>query len=153
MPFRADVSAFLAKYTNIQRTSFFTPTSGAPFTGISNGPKATDLRRPVGDRLLKPTHEITPRPANYGFLHTGFDQGAPGFPTLGNTFGYSPEHSVNLSGNWHHDLAQGGAVVGTLSYAYQELVITFEDVQGRPAARLRQPAATASSTAASAGNR
>ena len=124
MPIRANFSVYQDKYTKIQRSSFGVTSTGT-YAGISNGPKATIFGAQV-ESAIKPVPDLTIN-FNYGYLHTQYDEGAPGFPK-GNTFGQAPEKTMNISALYHHDLAQGGAAVATLSYAYQS-EITFMDNQ------------------------
>ena len=101
VPVRANVSVYMADYTNIQRGSFGV-TATSTYSGISNGPKAQIYGFQL-ESVVRPVHDFTIN-LNYGYLHTEYTQGAPGF-AKGNIFGQAPEHSVNLSGNYHHDLA------------------------------------------------
>jgi iron complex outermembrane receptor protein len=139
MPVRANVSVYEADYTQIQRSSFGNTPSG-PYAGIANGPKAQIYGAQL-ESLIKPTRDFTIT-LNYGYLHTGYTEGAPGFPK-GNTFGQAPEHSLNLGGNYHHDLDLGGAATASISYAYQSQ-ITFMDsnidaTTGLPLLHYKQP--------------
>jgi iron complex outermembrane receptor protein len=122
VPVRANLSGYMSKYTNIQRQSIGVTSTGT-YNAIGNGPKAT-IYGMVLESVVRPIHDLTIN-LNYGFLHTQYDVGAPGFPA-GNTFGQAPEHTLNASGTWRHDVASGGAAVATISYAYQSQ-ITFMD--------------------------
>jgi iron complex outermembrane receptor protein len=139
MPLRANVSIYDANYTNIQRSSFGIAPSG-PYAGIANGPQAQIYGVQL-ESVLRATRDFTIN-LNYGYLHTEYTEGSPGFPK-GNVFGQAPEHSLNLGGNYHHDLPAGGAVVASISYAYQSL-ITFMDsnidtTTGLPLLHYKQP--------------
>jgi iron complex outermembrane receptor protein len=128
-PVRANLSVYRSKYTQIQRSSAGVTPSGASYIGISNGPEAL-IYGAVLELVARPLRDFTVN-LNYGYLRTEYTQGAPGFPE-GNTFGQAPEHTINASGTYHHDLPVGGAAVGTISWAYQSRV-TFQDVNvGEP---------------------
>lgn len=123
MPVRTNIAGFYAKYTDIQRNTFGVSAGGQTYIGISNGPKASIYgaqlqmsMQPVAGFLLN---------ANYGYLHTGYDEGSPGFPE-GNEFAQAPEHTVNLSGTYTHDLGDSGAIVANAGYTYQSR-ISFQD--------------------------
>jgi iron complex outermembrane receptor protein len=129
MPVRADMSIYRSNYTQIQREVNGVTAQGQPYAGISNGPRA-DIYGAVLDLLVRPVPDFTAS-LHYGFLHTEYTEGAPGFPK-GNTFGQAPRHTVNLSGAYHHDLPVGGAAVASVAYAYQSR-ITFQDANiGEP---------------------
>jgi len=122
-PFRANFSVYVANYTQIQRESFGVTPTGT-YDGIANGPKA----RIDGAQLeaeVRPFHDFTLM-LNYGYLHTEYVEGAPGFP-VGNVFGQAPEHTLNVSGTYRHDLTVGGNVLATASYAYQSQISFMDD--------------------------
>jgi iron complex outermembrane receptor protein len=123
VPVRANLSVYKSLYTDIQRQSNGVTAAGQPYAGISNGPKAT-LYGAVLELLVRPVTDFTVN-LHYGYLHTKYTQGVPGFPQ-GNVFGQAPMHTVNLSGAYHHELAAGGAAVASIAYAYQSR-ITFQD--------------------------
>src|SRR3546814_19051719 len=59
--------------------------------------------------------------ANYGYLHTKYDEGSPGFPK-GNAFAQAPKHTVNLSANYTRDLGEAGELAASAGYTYQSRV-------------------------------
>ena len=123
IPVRAELSAYLAKYTNIQRTGYGVASNGSTYSGTINGPKATIYGATL-EAAAKPFHDLTLN-LNYGFLHTRFDEGSPGFPK-GNVFAQAPKHTVNASATYDHDLAAGGSAFATMNYAYQSSIV-FQD--------------------------
>jgi iron complex outermembrane recepter protein len=129
VPVRANLSAYESLYTNIQRESNGVTAGGQPYSGISNGPKAT-IYGVVLDLLARPVPDFTVN-LHYGFLHTEYTQGAPGFPQ-GNVFGQAPMHTVDLSGAYRHDLPVGGAAVASIIYAYQSRITFQDDNIGEP---------------------
>ena len=107
MPVRANLSVYESPTTPTSSVrASASPPSGNTFAGISQqGP-----RRPIYgvalESVVRPTPDFTFN-LNYGFLHTEYTEGSPGFPK-GNVFGQAPEHTVNAGLNYHHDLAVGG---------------------------------------------
>jgi iron complex outermembrane receptor protein len=123
MPYRADLSGYFVNYTDIQQSQFgFDP---APYSGTGNGPKAQIYGFQL-ESAFEPIHGLN-LSVNYGYLHTGYTQGAPGFEQ-GNSFGQAPEHTINLSGTYHHPLPAGGAFMASLDWSYQSR-ITFQNNQ------------------------
>jgi iron complex outermembrane receptor protein len=123
-PVRANLSVYRSSYTQIQRSSNGITAQGMPFSGTSNGPRAV-IYGAVLELVVRPVHDFTLN-LNYGYLHARYTQGAPGFPES-NVFGQAPEHTLNVSGVYRHELPVGGAAVASVSYAYQSR-ITFQDV-------------------------
>lgn len=124
-PIRTNLSAFLAKYTDIQRNQRGFSVTGAIYNGIANGPKAT-IKGAQLESAFRPFDDLT-LTANYGYLHTRYDRGTVGFPE-GNRFAQAPEHTLNLGAHYQRPLVQGGSLVGSLNYTYQS-EITFQDDQ------------------------
>jgi iron complex outermembrane receptor protein len=128
-PVRANLSAYKSEYTQIQRSSSGVTSTGEPYIGIGNGPKA-EIYGAILELVMRPIHDITLN-LNYGYLRAEYVQGAPGFSEQ-NTFGQAPEHTLNVSSTYRHDLPVGGAAVAAASWAYQS-GITFQDVNiGEP---------------------
>jgi iron complex outermembrane receptor protein len=123
VPVRANLSLYKSFYTDIQRESNGVTPSGQTYAGISNGPKAI-IYGAVLELVVRPVQDFTMN-LNYGFLHTAYVQGAPGFAES-NVFGQAPQHTLNFRGTYHHDLPFGGAAVSTISYTYQSRV-SFQD--------------------------
>src|SRR3546814_7157546 len=63
--------------------------------------------------------------ANYGYLHTKYDEGSPGFPK-GNAFAQAPKHTVNLSANYTRALGEAGELAASAGYTYHSRV-SFQD--------------------------
>src|SRR3546814_15150582 len=106
MPVRTNVSAFLAKYKDIQRTTSLI-FEGLVVTGNFNAAAATLYGTQV-DVLLRllPGFDLQ---GSYSYLHTtsdSFDN-----PTLGNLSGHkfaqAPAPSVPLSATYHHRTSVG----------------------------------------------
>src|SRR3546814_18399828 len=87
MPVRTNLSGFYSKYTNIQRSTFGVSDTGQTYIGISNGPKATTYGLQL-EATIQPAAGLLLN-AKYGYLHTKYDEGSPGFPK-GNAFAQAP---------------------------------------------------------------
>jgi len=123
MPVRTNLSGYYAKYSDIQRSTFGVSESGQTFIGTSNGPKATIYGLQLESTLRLVEGFLIN--ANYGYLHTRYDEGSPGFPK-GNSFAQAPKHTLNLTANYTHDLGPAGAIVANAGYTYQSRV-SFQD--------------------------
>ncbi len=124
-PLRTNLSFFLAKYTDIQRSQRGFLPSGQLFTGTANGPKAT-IKGAQLESAFKPIPELT-LVFNYGWLDTRYDVGSNAFPK-GNKFAQAPETTVNFGANYRHPVSAGGDMIASLNYAYQSEV-NFQDDQ------------------------
>jgi len=123
VPVRTNIAAFYAKYTDIQRSTFGVSDTGQTFIGISNGPKASIYGAQV-QLSMRPADGLMLN-ANYGYLHTSYDEGSPGFPE-GNVSAQAPMHTVNLSGAHTHDMGDAGMIVANAAFTYQSRV-SFQD--------------------------
>src|SRR3546814_5997275 len=94
MPVRTNVSAFLAKYKDIQRTTSLI-FEGLVVTGNFNAAAATLYGTQV-DVLLRPLPGFDLQ-GSYGYLHTKYDSfDNPILGNLtGNKFAQAPEHTVH----------------------------------------------------------
>lgn len=124
MPVRTNVSAFLAKYNDIQRSISGIDSTGQPFIGIATGPKATIYGTQI---------EVNARPfkgfqvnGTLGLLHTRYDTAAPGF-VKGNSFAQAPEATFTIGATYTHEMEAGGAIVANAAYTHQSS-IAFQDV-------------------------
>lgn len=124
MPVRTNLSAFLAKYNDIQRSISGIDSTGQPFIGIATGPKAT---------IYGTQFDLTARPfkgfqvnGTLGLLHTRYDTAAPGF-VAGNSFAQAPKATFSIGATYSHALAAGGTIVANAAYTHQSS-ITFQDV-------------------------
>jgi iron complex outermembrane receptor protein len=123
IPVRANLSSYYAKYENIQRTVIGVSSNNVPYMGVVNGPRA-DIYGLQFEGVIMPLSGLFLN-LNYGYLHTAYKAGAPGFP-IGNQFAQAPEHTVNFMASYHHAVPIGGEAVLSASYTYQSR-ITFED--------------------------
>lgn len=124
MPIRTNISAFLSKYKDIQRTTSLI-LNGLVVTGNFNAAAATIyggqfevLARPVTGLELQ---------ASYGYLHTKYDSfDNPLVGNLsGNKFAQAPAHTLHLAGTYTYPLSVG-EIVANASYGYTSKV-TFAD--------------------------
>lgn len=124
MPVRTNLSVFLAKYNDIQRSISGIDSTGQPFIGIATGPKAT---------IYGAQFELTARPfrgfqlnGTLGLLNTRYDTAAPGF-VAGNSFAQAPKATFSVGTTYTHELDAGGTIVANAAYTHQSS-ITFQDV-------------------------
>jgi iron complex outermembrane recepter protein len=123
LPVRANVSMFYSRYNDIQRTVIGVSSDNVPYMGIINGPRAA-IYGVQTETLIRPLPGLF-LTANYEYLHTGYLDGAVGFP-VGNQFAQAPKDSLNLIASYTHPLPLGGEAAATASYTYQSR-ITFQD--------------------------
>jgi iron complex outermembrane receptor protein len=125
VPVRTNLSAFLGKYKDIQRSVTKVLPTGA-FSGVFNAAAAT-----INGAQL----EFLARPASFldlngsvGYLKTKydrFDATSLSSSATGNKFAQAPEWTYNLSATFRHDLSFG-QLQANISYAYLSEV-TFTD--------------------------
>src|SRR3546814_17510603 len=119
MPVRTNLSGFYSKYTNIQRSTFGVSDTGQTDIGISNGPKTTTYGLQL-EATIQPAAGLLLN-ANYGYLHTKYDDGSPGCHN-GNAFEQAPKHTVTLCDHYTRDLGDAGELAASAGYTYQSTV-------------------------------
>ncbi len=123
MEVRTNLSGFLAKYEDIQRSKNGISNEGVPYIGIATGPEAT-VKGLQFESAFVPLTGLQLN-FNYGYLDTQYDKGSPGF-LKGNKFAQAPRHTVNLSATYNRPVEIGGYIFITAGYTYQSEV-TFQD--------------------------
>jgi len=125
MPIRTNVSAFYARYKDIQRTTSLV-FDNLIVTGNFNAAEATIYGAQI-ELLARPIEPLTIQ-ASYGYLHTQYDsfQNALLGDVTGNKFAQAPEDTVNISATWRHPLPTG-ELVANVSYAYISEVAFSDD--------------------------
>jgi iron complex outermembrane receptor protein len=128
MPYRVNASAYLSKYSNIQRTiGEIFPINGVNtvITAFLNAASATIYGAEI-QGTLRPVPELT-LDASYGYLHTKYDSFKSFLgDATGNQFAQAPQHTAHVSATYQHNLPVG-ALVANVSYAYISAV-TFSDI-------------------------
>jgi iron complex outermembrane receptor protein len=119
-PIRSNASAYLSKYTGIQRfTNFFAGNPPAAVVGTFNAAAATLYGAQVEvDIGLTNNLEFA---GFFAYLHSkydSFDNVLIGDAT-GNRFAQAPEHTARASLTYHQPVALGGEVRGTVTYSFQ----------------------------------
>jgi iron complex outermembrane receptor protein len=119
-PIRANASAYLSKYVDIQRfTNFFAGNPPTAVVGDFNAAAATlyggqvEVDAGLTDRLEFEGY--------FAYLHSkydSFDNVLIGDAT-GNRFAQAPEHTARASLTYHQPISAGGEIRGTVSYAFQ----------------------------------
>src|SRR3546814_11840327 len=109
MPVRTNVSAFLAKYKDIQRATSLI-FEGLVVTGYFNAAAATLYGTQV-DVLLRPLPGFDLQ-GSYGYLHTKYDSfDTPILGNLtGNNFAKAPDHTAPPSATYPHNTPEGEIV-------------------------------------------
>jgi iron complex outermembrane receptor protein len=123
MPVRTNLSVYLSKYNNIQRTDIGSAPNGTPYQATANAERAT-----VYGLQFESAWRLTPEftlTANYGYLHAQYDVGSPIFP-VNSLFSDAPEHTLNLAGTYSYKMALGGLLVTTVDYTYQSSTTTTD---------------------------
>jgi iron complex outermembrane receptor protein len=119
-PLRANASAYLSKYSDIQRfTNFFAGNPPAAVVGTFNAAAATLYGAQLEfDLGLARYLELS---GSFAYLHTRYDS----FENVligdetGNRFAQAPEHTAHFSLSYRHPVALGGDVGGAVTYAFQ----------------------------------
>jgi iron complex outermembrane receptor protein len=129
MPFRVNASAYLSKYSNIQRTiGEVYPINGVDtvITAELNAASATIYGAEV-EGTLRPIPDLTLQ-ASYGYLHTKYDSFKSFLgDATGNQFAQAPQHTVHASATYQYPLPKGSMLVANASYSYISSV-TFSDI-------------------------
>ncbi len=125
MPVRTNLSAFYAKYKDIQRTTSLV-FDNLIVTGNFNAAEAKIYGAQI-EVLARPVEPLTLQ-GSYGYLHTQYDsfQNALLGDLTGNRFAQAPKDTVNLSATYRHALPSG-ELVANLSYAYVSKVAYADD--------------------------
>lgn len=125
MALRTNVSAFYAKYKDIQRTTSLVY-DDLIVTGNFNAAAATLYGAQI-ELLARPVEALTLQ-ASYGYLHTRYDsfKNALLGDVTGNKFAQAPQDTVNLAATYRRPLGSG-ELVANISYAYISAVAYSDD--------------------------